>query len=54
MYKNKAQFEFMLRLLLSFQDTSPNEAHVSLPSGPAYTDSEEIQRETAYPDGKVK
>lgn len=40
--------------LLSFQDTSSNEAHVSLPSGPAYTDSEEIQRETAYPDGKVK
>ncbi|GAB0180493.1 centromere protein J [Grus japonensis] len=35
-------------------DTSPNEAHVSLPSGPAYTDSEEIQRETAYPDGKVE
>uniref|UniRef100_A0A8C4UP20 Centrosomal P4.1-associated protein n=1 Tax=Falco tinnunculus TaxID=100819 RepID=A0A8C4UP20_FALTI len=35
-------------------DTSPNEACVSLPSGPAYTDSEEIQRETAYPDGKVE
>ncbi|XP_068281376.1 centromere protein J isoform X3 [Nyctibius grandis] len=35
-------------------DTSPNEAHGSLPSGPAYTDSEEIQRETAYPDGKVQ
>ncbi|XP_075577797.1 centrosomal P4.1-associated protein isoform X4 [Pelecanus crispus] len=35
-------------------DTSPNEAHVSLASGPAYTDSEEIQRETAYPDGKVE
>ncbi|XP_010570912.1 PREDICTED: centromere protein J [Haliaeetus leucocephalus] len=35
-------------------DTSSNEAHVSLPSGPAYTDSEEIQRETAYPDGKVE
>ncbi|XP_009960051.1 PREDICTED: centromere protein J, partial [Leptosomus discolor] len=35
-------------------DTSPNEAHVSLPSGSAYTDSEEIQRETAYPDGKVE
>ncbi|KAM9300407.1 centrosomal P4.1-associated protein [Morus bassanus] len=35
-------------------DSSPNEAHVSLPSGPAYTDSEEIQRETAYPDGKVE
>uniref|UniRef100_A0A8C0EYR3 Centrosomal P4.1-associated protein n=1 Tax=Bubo bubo TaxID=30461 RepID=A0A8C0EYR3_BUBBB len=35
-------------------DTSPTEAHVSLLSGPAYTDSEEIQRETAYPDGKVE
>ncbi|KAM6341883.1 centrosomal P4.1-associated protein isoform 2-T2 [Podargus strigoides] len=35
-------------------DTAPNEAHVSLPSGPAYTDSEEIERETAYPDGKVE
>ncbi|KAM6098985.1 centrosomal P4.1-associated protein isoform 3-T7 [Theristicus caerulescens] len=35
-------------------DTSPNEDHVSLPPGPAYTDSEEIQRETAYPDGKVE
>ncbi|XP_032847048.2 centromere protein J isoform X5 [Tyto alba] len=35
-------------------DTSPDEAHVSLPSAPAYTDSEEIQRETAYPDGKVE
>ncbi|XP_009475103.1 PREDICTED: centromere protein J [Nipponia nippon] len=35
-------------------DTSPNEAHVSLPPGPAYTDSEEIQRETTYPDGKVE
>ncbi|XP_074996101.1 centrosomal P4.1-associated protein isoform X1 [Calonectris borealis] len=34
--------------------TSPNEGHVSLPSGPAYTDNEEIQRETAYPDGKVE
>ncbi|XP_075347075.1 centrosomal P4.1-associated protein isoform X2 [Mycteria americana] len=38
----------------TFMDTSPNEAHVSLPSGPAYTDSEEIERETAYPDGKVE
>ncbi|XP_008936539.1 PREDICTED: centromere protein J, partial [Merops nubicus] len=35
-------------------DTSPNEAHVLVPSGPAYTDSEEIERETAYPDGKVE
>ncbi|XP_061230305.1 centromere protein J isoform X3 [Neopsephotus bourkii] len=35
-------------------DVSPNEAHVSLPFGPVYTDSEEIQRETAYPDGKVE
>ncbi|XP_032847050.2 centromere protein J isoform X7 [Tyto alba] len=38
----------------TFMDTSPDEAHVSLPSAPAYTDSEEIQRETAYPDGKVE
>ncbi|KAM6098984.1 centrosomal P4.1-associated protein isoform 2-T6 [Theristicus caerulescens] len=38
----------------TFMDTSPNEDHVSLPPGPAYTDSEEIQRETAYPDGKVE
>ncbi|XP_040440006.1 centromere protein J isoform X4 [Falco naumanni] len=38
----------------TFMDISPNEACVSLPSGPAYTDSEEIQRETAYPDGKVE
>lgn len=52
-YKDEAWFEFMLKLL-SFQDTSPHEAHVPLPSGPACTDSEEIQRETAYPDGKVK
>ncbi|KAM6416643.1 centrosomal P4.1-associated protein [Pluvialis apricaria] len=35
-------------------DTSCHEAHVPLPSGPAPTDSEEIQRETAYPDGKVE
>ncbi|XP_010071741.1 PREDICTED: centromere protein J [Pterocles gutturalis] len=35
-------------------DASPVEAHVSSPSGPAHTDSEEIQRETAYPDGKVE
>ncbi|XP_074788262.1 centrosomal P4.1-associated protein [Athene noctua] len=35
-------------------DACPTEAHVSLPSGLAYTDSEEIQRETAYPDGKVE
>ncbi|XP_030333013.1 centromere protein J isoform X3 [Strigops habroptila] len=38
----------------SMIDASPNEAHVSLPSGPVYTDTEEIQRETAYPDGKVE
>ncbi|KAM9566123.1 centrosomal P4.1-associated protein isoform 2-T2 [Guaruba guarouba] len=38
----------------SMVDVSPNEAHVSLPFGPAYTDSEEIQREIAYPDGKVE
>ncbi|XP_061230306.1 centromere protein J isoform X4 [Neopsephotus bourkii] len=38
----------------SMVDVSPNEAHVSLPFGPVYTDSEEIQRETAYPDGKVE
>ncbi|KAJ7426533.1 centromere protein j [Willisornis vidua] len=36
------------------RDTSPNEAPMSLPSGPAYTGSEEIQRETPYPDGKVE
>ncbi|XP_051635063.1 centromere protein J isoform X1 [Manacus candei] len=35
-------------------DISPNEAHVSLPSGPAYMGSEEIERETTYPDGKVE
>ncbi|XP_050189696.1 centromere protein J isoform X3 [Myiozetetes cayanensis] len=35
-------------------DISPNEAHVSLPSGPAYVDSGEIERETTYPDGKVE
>ncbi|NWX52687.1 CENPJ protein, partial [Steatornis caripensis] len=38
----------------TFMDTSPHEAHMSLPSGPVYTDNEEIQRETAYPDGKVE
>ncbi|XP_014733170.1 PREDICTED: centromere protein J isoform X4 [Sturnus vulgaris] len=38
----------------TFMDTSPNEAYVSLPSAPAFTGSEEIQRETAYPDGKVE
>ncbi|XP_064265386.1 centromere protein J isoform X2 [Passer domesticus] len=35
-------------------DTSPNEAYVSPPSAPAFTGSEEIQRETAYSDGKVE
>ncbi|XP_005038181.1 PREDICTED: centromere protein J isoform X2 [Ficedula albicollis] len=35
-------------------DTSPNEAYVPVPSAPAFTGSEEIQRETAYPDGKVE
>nr|XP_047903013.1 centromere protein J [Anser cygnoides] len=35
-------------------DTSPNEALVPAPSGSAHTDSEEIQREIAYPDGKVE
>ncbi|XP_010154794.1 PREDICTED: centromere protein J, partial [Eurypyga helias] len=35
-------------------EAAPNEALVSLPPGPAYTDGEEIQRETAYPDGKVE
>uniref|UniRef100_A0A803YIY9 Centrosomal P4.1-associated protein n=1 Tax=Meleagris gallopavo TaxID=9103 RepID=A0A803YIY9_MELGA len=45
---------FKLILLLSFQDTSPAEALVSLPSGPVDTDSEEIQREIAYPDGRVE
>uniref|UniRef100_A0A8C8ADH0 Centrosomal P4.1-associated protein n=1 Tax=Otus sunia TaxID=257818 RepID=A0A8C8ADH0_9STRI len=50
----KTKLDLSLCLLLSFQDASPTEAHVSLLSGPAYTDSEEIQRETAYPDGKVE
>lgn len=44
----------MLRLLLPFQDSSPNEAHVSPPSGPAHPEREEIQRETAHPDGRVR
>lgn len=44
----------MLILLVSFQDTSPNEALVPAPSGPEHTDGEEIEREIAYPDGKVK
>ncbi|XP_054243115.1 centromere protein J [Indicator indicator] len=35
-------------------DTSSNEVHVSLSTEPAYTDGEEIERETAYPDGKVE
>ncbi|RMC07313.1 hypothetical protein DUI87_16771 [Hirundo rustica rustica] len=35
-------------------DTSPNEPYMSPPSAPAFTGSEEIQRETAYPDGKVE
>ncbi|XP_010727344.1 LOW QUALITY PROTEIN: centromere protein J-like [Meleagris gallopavo] len=38
----------------TFMDTSPAEALVSLPSGPVDTDSEEIQREIAYPDGRVE
>lgn len=46
--------KFDLSFCLSSQDTSPNEAYVSPPSAPAFTGSEEIQRETAYPDGKVK
>ncbi|XP_077637606.1 centrosomal P4.1-associated protein [Lonchura striata] len=37
----------------SMVDTS-NEAYVSAPSVPVFTGSEEIQRETAYPDGKVE
>ena len=45
---------FKLILLLLFQDTSPGEALVSVPSGPAHTDSEEIESEIAYPDGMVK
>ncbi|XP_013817657.1 centromere protein J isoform X1 [Apteryx mantelli] len=36
------------------EDTSPNETLVSVPSVPAYTGSEEIQKEIAYPDGKVE
>ncbi|XP_041343205.1 centromere protein J [Pyrgilauda ruficollis] len=35
-------------------DTSPNEAYVSPPSASAFIGSEEIQRETAYSDGKVE
>ncbi|XP_042695197.1 centromere protein J [Centrocercus urophasianus] len=37
-------------------DTSPAEAlvSVSVPSEPVHTDSEEIQREIAYPDGRVE
>ncbi|XP_061876397.1 centromere protein J isoform X2 [Colius striatus] len=38
----------------TFMDASPNEAQKSAPAGPAYTDGEEVQRETAYPDGKVE
>nr|XP_030131705.3 centromere protein J isoform X1 [Taeniopygia guttata] len=38
----------------SMVDTSPNEAYVSAPSAPVFTGSEEIDRETAYPDGKVE
>ncbi|XP_065586154.1 centromere protein J [Cyrtonyx montezumae] len=38
----------------TFMDTSPDEALVSVPSGPAHADSEEIQREIAYPDGRVE
>ncbi|XP_053912721.1 centromere protein J [Cuculus canorus] len=38
----------------SVVDTSPNEAPVSLPSGSADLESEEVERETAYPDGKVE
>lgn len=44
----------MLRLLLPFQDSSPNDGRVSPPSGPAHPESEEIQRETAHPDGRVR
>uniref|UniRef100_A0A8C3U8B9 Centrosomal P4.1-associated protein n=1 Tax=Catharus ustulatus TaxID=91951 RepID=A0A8C3U8B9_CATUS len=43
-----------LSFCLSSQDTAPNEAYVSLPSAPAFTGSEEIERETAHPDGKVE
>ncbi|XP_015707679.1 centromere protein J-like [Coturnix japonica] len=38
----------------TFMDTSPDEALVSVPPGPAFTDSEEIQKEIAYPDGRVE
>lgn len=50
----QVSLEFMLILPVSFQDSSPNEALVPAPSGPEHTDGEEIQREIAYPDGKVK
>ncbi|XP_032036453.1 centromere protein J isoform X2 [Aythya fuligula] len=38
----------------TFMDSSPNEAFVPAPSGPEHTDGEEIEREIAYPDGKVE
>ncbi|XP_071591230.1 centrosomal P4.1-associated protein isoform X1 [Heliangelus exortis] len=38
----------------TFMVDTPNEAQVPLPPGSAATDSEETQRETAYPDGKVE
>ncbi|XP_068786395.1 centromere protein J [Struthio camelus] len=36
------------------EGTSPNETLVSLPSVPPYTGSEEMEKEIAYPDGKVE
>ncbi|XP_072205489.1 centrosomal P4.1-associated protein [Excalfactoria chinensis] len=38
----------------TFMDTSPDEALLSVPPGPAYPDSEEIQKEIAHPDGRVE
>ncbi|XP_069739536.1 centromere protein J [Phaenicophaeus curvirostris] len=38
----------------SVVDASPNEAPVLLPSGAADLESDEVERETAYPDGKVE
>ncbi|OXB69683.1 UNVERIFIED_CONTAM: hypothetical protein H355_005714, partial [Colinus virginianus] len=35
-------------------DTSPDEALTSVPCGSAHADSEDIQREIAYPDGRVE
>ncbi|XP_068000592.1 centromere protein J [Melanerpes formicivorus] len=38
----------------SMVDAATKEAHVALPTEPAFTGCEEVERETAYPDGKVE